>query len=73
MYKVIGQDNCPYCVKAKNLLASKDLPVEYFDIGKPDNAWLKSLFIQAGFTTVPQIYGPEGEAIGGYDDLAAIL
>ena len=61
---------CPYCVAAKRLLSKRDIPYEDIDVSNdPDKrAWL----VQAtGRRTVPQIF-IKGEAIGGYDELAAL-
>lgn len=61
---------CPYCIRAKALLKSKDIPFEEIDVSRDDEkrAWL----VQAtGRRTVPQIFIGE-EAIGGFDDLAAL-
>lgn len=61
---------CPYCVAAKRLLGARGVPFEEIDVTGDDaaRAWLAET---TGRRTVPQIF-IGGEAIGGYDDLAAI-
>jgi len=61
---------CPYCVSAKRLLASRGVAYKEIDVSGDDakRAWLAQV---TGRRTVPQIFiGPE--AIGGFDDLAAL-
>lgn len=62
---------CPYCVRAKRLLADKGVTVEEIDItmGGPQRA----VMIQRanGRTTVPQIFIGETH-VGGSDDLVAL-
>lgn len=62
---------CPYCTRAKNLLAAKGAEYEEYDItmGGPKRA--EMLERAPGRTTVPQIF-IDGKHIGGSDDLAAL-
>ena len=62
---------CPYCTRAKRLLASKDVSFEEYDItlGGPQRA--EMIQRANGRTTVPQIF-IDGRHIGGSDDLAAL-
>lgn len=62
---------CPYCSRAMNLLASKGVEVEEFDLtmGGPKRA--EMLQRSGGRSTVPQIF-IDGRHIGGSDDLAAL-
>jgi glutaredoxin 3 len=66
--EIYTKDWCPYCVRAKRLLAENGVdPVEYaVDLGGDK----KSEMIQraGGRTTVPQIF-IDGKHIGGCDDL----
>jgi glutaredoxin 3 len=61
---------CPYCVAAKRLLSARSIPYEEVDVTGDDakRAWLVEA---TGRRTVPQIF-IRGEAVGGYDDLAAL-
>lgn len=60
--------NCPYCAKAKDMLAAHHLPYEEIVMGK--DASITSLRAVSGRTTVPQVY-INGEHIGGSDELEA--
>jgi glutaredoxin 3 len=66
---VYSMQNCPYCVKAKNLLTQRGVPfaVEMIDEW-PDAQW-DALMKKSGMKTVPQIYLDE-QLIGGYTQLA---
>ncbi|HSY24443.1 MAG TPA: glutaredoxin 3 [Polyangiaceae bacterium] len=61
---------CPYCVAAKRLLKERGAAYREIDVTGDDakRAWLVET---TGRRTVPQIFFGE-EAIGGYDDLAAL-
>ena len=72
MYVIIGRDQCNFCDAAKALLAGADLPYTELNIQKEPKGFL-TLFKQAGHTTVPQIYSPEGSHIGGYVELKELL
>ena len=60
--------NCPFCVKAKNLLTQRGLP---FDIEMvddwSDDRW-NDLVKKSKMKTLPQIYAGE-TLIGGYSQL----
>ena len=62
---------CPYCARAKRLLAEKGVEFEETDItmGGPGRAEMLSR--SNGRTTVPQIF-INGQHVGGSDDLAAL-
>ncbi|KPG83341.1 MULTISPECIES: glutaredoxin 3 [Pseudomonas] len=72
MNKVIvySSDYCPYCSRAKHLLASKGVAFEEIKVdGKPQ---LRAEMTQkAGRTSVPQIW-IGSQHIGGCDDLYAL-
>ena len=65
---VFGSKTCPYCRKAYNILAAKNLSFEKRDpAGIPKNV---------NATTIPQIFGlvnNKGIYIGGYTELEAFL
>jgi glutaredoxin 3 len=68
--KVYTWSNCPFCVRAKNLLKQKGVPFEEIDLdGKDDE--LNSLRARTNFKTVPQIFVGE-TFVGGFTDLAAL-
>jgi glutaredoxin 3 len=61
---------CPYCVRAKRLLASKGWEFTEVDVDG-DNAKRAWLVKATGRRTVPQIFIGD-ESVGGYDDIAAL-
>lgn len=62
---------CPYCTRAKQLLAAKGVAYEEYDItmGGPRRA--EMIQRANGRTSVPQIF-IDGRHIGGSDDLHAL-
>jgi glutaredoxin 3 len=62
---------CPYCVRAKQLLARKGVEPTEFDItlGGPKRG--EMIDRAGGRTTVPQIF-INGRHVGGSDDLAEL-
>ena len=67
---VYSSDYCPYCVRAKQLLANKGVAFEEIKVdGKPQ---IRAAMSQkAGRTSVPQIWIGDRH-IGGCDDLYAL-
>ncbi len=61
---------CPYCIAAKRLLGQRGIAYDEVDVTSDDakRAWLVETTRRR---TVPQIF-IRGEAIGGYDELAAL-
>jgi glutaredoxin 3 len=62
---------CPYCVRAKSLLAKKGVPVEEVDVLMDSAAREEMLAKSGGARTVPQIFIGETH-VGGCDDLYAL-
>ncbi len=62
---------CGYCARAKNLLESKGVAFEEFDITMDAPKRDEMLGRSNGGRTVPQIF-IDGRHIGGSDDLAAL-
>ena len=62
---------CPYCARAMQLLGSKGVTPDDYDItmGGPRRAEMVER--SGGRTTVPQVF-IDGRHIGGSDDLAAL-
>ena len=69
MYVVITRDQCNFCDAAKALLSEANLSWVSINLQDKGSRWLLTLFKQAGFSTVPQIYAPDGTHIGGYKEL----
>ena len=63
--------NCPYCVKAKNLLTQRGVGFEVVMIDDwSDDQW-DSFAKKSGMKTVPQVY-VDDQLIGGYSQLAEV-
>ena len=62
---------CPYCSRAKALLASKGAAFDEYDISMGGPKRAEMLERANGRTTVPQIF-IDDRHIGGSDDLAAL-
>lgn len=67
---IFGQDNCPFCVKAKELAARLGADLTYIDIHErgltKDDL---SVICNQPVTTVPQVFVNE-EHLGGYTEFA---
>ena len=62
---------CPYCDRAKALLARKGVSFEEMDAPHGSAARRSAIERSGGRTTVPQIF-IDGRAVGGSDDLSAL-
>jgi glutaredoxin 3 len=62
---------CPYCARAKALLAQKGVKFDEYDITMGGAKRSEMLARAPGRTTVPQIF-IDGTHIGGCDDLMAL-
>jgi len=62
---------CPYCTRAKSLLASKGAEFQEFDISLGGPKRSEMLERSNGAFTVPQIF-IDGQHIGGSDELAEL-
>ena len=62
---------CPYCSRAKSLLASKGVDYEEYDISMGGPKRAEMIERANGRTTVPQVF-IDGRHIGGSDDLAEL-
>lgn len=62
---------CPYCVRAKQLLASKGVEPTEYDISLGGAKRSEMIQRANGRTTVPQIF-INGQHVGGSDDLAGL-
>lgn len=69
--KVYTMENCPYCLRAKQLLTQKGISFEEIKVPEEDDAQWDALFQRSGMKTMPQIFNGE-KLIGGYTDLAAL-
>jgi glutaredoxin 3 len=67
---IYTKEHCPYCTRAKALLAAKGVPFEEIPVEGNDGlrAWLVE---RSGQMTVPQVFAGE-RSLGGFSDLAAL-
>lgn len=73
MWVVITRNQCNFCDSAKAMLTHSHLPYVTYNVQEPSSKWVLTLIKQAGHTTVPQIFNPEGKHIGGYTELKEYL
>lgn len=66
-YVIIAKENCPYCIKAKELLKRLGKPSLALDV--MEYPVLRTFLKIQGLNTVPQVFY-RGRLIGGYEDLA---
>ncbi len=69
--EIYSKDWCPYCARAKQLLQSKGVAFEEYDISMGGPQRQEMIDRSGGRTTVPQIF-IDGSHVGGSDDLAAL-
>jgi glutaredoxin 3 len=62
---------CPYCARAKSLLAKKGVDFENIDVIEDSARRVEMVERAGGRTTVPQIF-IDGEHVGGCDELMAL-
>lgn len=78
-YTIYSTPGCGYCIQAKRLLESKEIPFDYTDITELDSQEKSALMEIAGipFRTVPQIFKENEESqleyVGGFTELKALL
>ena len=67
---VYTKQHCPYCVRAKHLLARKEFAFVEIDVERDDalREWLRE---KTGQLTVPQIFAGD-RPLGGFSDVAAL-
>lgn len=61
---------CPYCARAKGLLASKHVQYEEIDV-EQEPARRDEMIARSGRHTVPQIFIGDTH-VGGFDDMVAL-
>lgn len=78
-YVIYSSVGCGFCIQAKRLLESKDIPFDYIDITEIDASEKAQLQETAGiqFRTVPQIFqvndNDQLTYVGGFTELKASL
>lgn len=69
--EIYTKDWCPYCVRAKKLLAEKGAEVVDYPVDRGGDRKNEMIERAGGRTTVPQIF-IAGHHIGGCDDLFSL-
>jgi glutaredoxin 3 len=69
--KVYTMNNCPYCLRAKQLLTQRGIAYDEVLVPESDDAQWEALYKLSGLRTMPQIFAGK-ELIGGYSDLAEL-
>lgn len=73
MYIIIARDQCNFCDTAKALLRSRKRLYKTYNIQDVENRWILTLMKGSALTTVPQIFDPKGNLIGGFKELELLL
>jgi glutaredoxin len=73
MYTIITRDQCNFCDDAKSLLRGQGFPYAEYNIQSASSKWVLTLLKRSSITTVPQVFNPKGELIGGYTELKVLL
>lgn len=68
MLTVYSKNNCPFCVQAKRLLESKNVPYEEINIEEKPEA--RQMLLDRGLRSVPQIFNQEELVPGGFQGLS---
>ena len=72
-FTVFGRPGCGYCVRAKQLLETREFPFKYVDIQEEDISKADlSKTVGKTVETVPQIFHGQ-QYVGGCTDLEAYL
>jgi len=69
MYIIITRDQCNFCDAAKAMLKGRGFPYTEYNVQSQSSRWVLSLIKRAKLNTVPQIFDPSGNYIGGYTEL----
>lgn len=70
-FTIVGTPKCTYCTQAKSLLDQKSLPYTYIDL--TETPWVLTMFKMIGLKTVPQVFSPSGDHLGGYVELQQFI
>jgi len=73
MWIVLGRTQCNFCDAAKALLKGRGYTYTSYSLDSSSSRWLLTLVKEAGMTTVPQIFNPQGDHVGGYTELKELL
>lgn len=68
---VYTKGGCPFCIKAKQLLTSKQIPFREVNLEYREQAEVDALIERTNYRKVPQIFIKD-EFIGGYSELQVL-
>ena len=69
MWTIVTRSQCNFCDSAKALLKGRVETYTLYSVDSFSSKWVLTLVKQAGYTTVPQIFKPDGTHVGGYREL----
>jgi len=69
MWVIVTRDQCNFCDTAKAMMKGAGIPYVEYNVQSGSSKWVLTLLKMSGLTTVPQIFKPDGELIGGYTEL----
>lgn len=73
MYTIITRDQCNFCDSAKAVLRGRGFSYTEYNVQSPSSRWVLTLMKKTNLTTVPQVFSPNGDHIGGYTELKELL
>lgn len=73
MYTILTRSQCNFCDAAKALLIGAGETYVMHNVQHPDSRWMLKLMKMADLKTVPQVFSPSGDYIGGYTELKEYL
>ena len=73
MYIIITRNQCNFCDSAKALLRGLGISYIVYNVQSNSSSWILTLLKKSDLKTVPQIFAPDGNHIGGYADLVTHL
>ena len=74
MWIVITRNECNFCDASLQLLRGvAGSQVTTYNVQSSSSKWLLTLMRKSGYTTVPQIFKPDGTHLGGYTELKEYL
>jgi len=73
MYTILTRSQCNFCDSAKALLNNTGEAYDVYNVQHSDNRWMLKLMLKADLKTVPQVFSPSGDYIGGYTELKDYL
>ena len=71
MYTIYSKPSCSYCLQAKQLLETKQLPFVYKELGTHYDLY-ELMTLAPNAKSFPQVF-KDGTRIGGYSDLVEYL